>query len=204
MRNGDLFAPLGIQSVNAHPSAVSPARAAMSAEADRTDAQLAAAGDSEAFGRLYWRHAARVRALARRLLGADEADDGAQEVFVRAWHRLHQFRGDAAFGTWLHRLAVNVLLRELERNRLRTADDAALEGLAANPAAAPDSDLARALATIPARLREVVVLHDMEGYTHDEIGELLGIGRSASKMRLHRGRLALRGILTKREGHDDR
>lgn len=171
----------------------------MTAERDQADARLAAAGDAEAFGRLYWRHAARVKALARRLLSPAEAEDGTQEVFVRAWHRVRQFRGEAAFGTWLHRLAVNVLLRELERNRRHPGDDASLNSLAAEPTSTGDVDLERALATLPVGLREVVVLHDMESYTHDEIGQLLGIGLSASKMRLHRGRMALRGLLANRE-----
>ena len=166
-----------------------------STEGDRLDAKLAARGDTAAFGRLYWRHAARIKALARRLLGASDAEDGTQEVFVRAWHRIHQFRGDSSFGTWLHRLAVNVLLRELERSRRHQGDDAALEGMAAAPSSAADPDVERALATLPRGIREVVVLHDMESYTHQEIGQLLGIGQSASKMRLHRGRSALRDLL---------
>lgn len=172
----------------------------MTAERDRADARLAAAGDAEAFGRLYWRHAARVKALARRLLGPGEAEDGTQEVFVRAWHRLDQFRGEAAFGTWLHRLAVNILLRARERSRRHTPADVMLDTIAAEATPAGDPDLERALATLPEGLREVVVLHDMESYTHDEIGRLLGIGLSASKMRLHRGRSALRGLLANREG----
>lgn len=171
----------------------------MTAGPDLADARLAAAGDAEAFGRLYWRHAARVKALARRLLGPADADDGTQEVFVRAWRRLDQFRGQSAFGTWLFRLAVNVLLRELERNRRRMTEDISLETLAAEPGSSGDPDLERALAALPAGVREVVVLHDMESYTHDEIGRLLGIGQSASKMRLHRGRSALRGLLAHRE-----
>jgi RNA polymerase sigma factor (sigma-70 family) len=171
----------------------------MTAGADQADARLAAAGDAEAFGRLYWRHAARVKALARRLLGPAEAEDGTQEVFVRAWRRLDQFRGDSAFGTWLFRLAANVLLRELERSRRRMTEDISLETLAADPESSGDPDLERALAALPVGVREVVVLHDMESYTHDEIGRLLGIGLSASKMRLHRGRSALRGLLANRE-----
>ena len=171
----------------------------MSAEPDRADATLAAAGDAAAFGRLYWRHGARIRALARRLLGSGEAEDGTQEVFMRAWHRLPQFRGEAAFGTWLHRLAVNVLLRERERGRRHSTEDTPLESLAAELRPPRDLDLERALATLPPGTREVVVLHDMESYTHDEIGRLLGIGESASKMRLHRGRSALRGLLAGRE-----
>jgi len=171
----------------------------MTAGPDLADARLAAAGDAEAFGRLYWRHAARVKALARRLLGPGDAEDGTQEVFVRAWRRLGQFRGDSAFGTWLHRLAVNVLLRELDRSRRHASDDTPLDTLEARTIPPGDPDLERALALLPAGLREVVVLHDMESYTHDEIGQLLGIGRSASKMRLHRGRSALRGMLANRE-----
>ncbi|MFL5538533.1 MAG: RNA polymerase sigma factor [Longimicrobiaceae bacterium] len=168
----------------------------MSAEHDRADAALAAAGDAEAFGRLYWRHAARVKALARRLLGPADADDGAQEVFVRAWSRLGQFRGEAAFGTWLHRLAVNVLVRQLHRQRRHAGEgDQALEHVAGPEARRPDADLERALRSLPEGLCEVVVLHDMEGYTHEEIAELLGIGVSASKMRLHRGRTALRPLV---------
>ena len=186
--------------MHAHAAAIPSVVGPVSAEPDRADATLAAAGDAAAFGRLYWRHAARIKALARRLLGADEAEDGTQEVFVRAWHRLHQFRGEAAFGTWLHRLAVNVLLRERERGRRHTAEDTPLESLAAESRPSRDVDLERALARLPAGTREVVVLHDMENYTHDEIGRLLGIGESASKMRLHRGRSALRGLLTGREG----
>src|SRR4051812_19703827 len=112
----------------------------MSAEHDRADAALAAAGDAEAFGRLYWRHAARVKALARRLLGPADADDGAQEVFVRAWSRLGQFRGEAAFGTWLHRLAVNVLVRQLHRQRRRAGEgDQALEQVPGPEARRPDA-----------------------------------------------------------------
>jgi RNA polymerase sigma-70 factor (ECF subfamily) len=169
------------------------------AERDRADAELAARGDTAAFGRLYWQHAARIKALARRLVGTADADDGTQEVFVRAWHRMHQFRGDSSFGTWLHRLAVNVLLRELERGRRRSSDEAPLESIPAKPEAGFDLDLERALATLPLGIRDVVVLHDMERYTHDEIGRLLGISRSASKMRLHRGRSALRELLAGEE-----
>ena len=171
----------------------------MTSGLDLADARLAAGGDAEAFGRLYWRHAARIKALARRLLGPADAEDGTQEVFVRAWSRLGQFRGDSAFGTWLHRVAVNVLLRERARSSRLVGSDADLEFVAA-PAQPPgDIDLERALGTLPAGIREVVVLHDIEGYSHDDIAQLAGISRSASKMRLHRGRLALRGMLSDRE-----
>src|SRR5687767_13147210 len=77
---------------------------------DAEDARLAAAGDVAAFERLYRRHVARVHTLATRMLGPDDADDATQDVFIRTWERLGQFRGESAFGTWLHRLAINVVL----------------------------------------------------------------------------------------------
>lgn len=162
---------------------------------DARDVARAARGDTLAFERLYRSHAARIHTLARRILGNDLAEDGAQEVFVHAWERLGTFRGEALFGTWLHRLAVNVLLRQSEIAR-RVAGRIApvfLDELA-SPAMdqAARIDIDTALARLGPGLREVVVLHDMEGYTHDEISDALGISVSASKMRLHRGRTLLR------------
>ena len=159
---------------------------------DRADVALAAAGDARAFERLYWRHAARIKALARRFLGSSEAEDGTQEVFVRAWTRLGQFRGESSFGTWLHRLAVNVLLRLLERLQAHSPGDSADPALLEARPHVRDVDLEKALQGLPPGIREVVVLHDMESYTHEEIASVLAIGVSASKMRLHRGRNALR------------
>ena len=159
------------------------------AEIDRADVALAAAGDTKAFERLYWRHAARIKALARRFLGSSEAEDGTQEVFVRAWTRLGQFRGESAFATWLHRLAVNVLLRLMERQKPHPIEEVQVT------AVEPDIDLERALLSLPPGIREVVVLHDMESYTHEEIASVLSIGLSASKMGLHRGRTALRQLM---------
>ncbi|HEX2077163.1 MAG TPA: sigma-70 family RNA polymerase sigma factor [Longimicrobium sp.] len=170
----------------------------MSLDPDAFDAGLAARGDAEAFRRLYVRHAGRIQTLARRFLGPADASDGAQEVFVRAWTRLEQFRGEAAFGTWLHRLAVNVLLRQAERTTRWTAGRTPLDPeLAEAPAGHPAlrARLDRALASLGPGLREVVVLHDMESYTHEDIAAALGITVSASKMRLHRGRSALRAFL---------
>jgi RNA polymerase sigma factor (sigma-70 family) len=164
-------------------------------DSDRADVALAAAGDAGAFERLYWRHAARIKALARRFLGSSEAEDGTQEVFVRAWSRLGQFRGDAAFGTWLHRLAVNVLLRLGERQKGQPSGEAHDPALLEAHTKERDVDLEKALQTLPAGVREVVVLHDMESYTHEEIASALAIGVSASKMRLHRGRSALRALM---------
>jgi RNA polymerase sigma-70 factor (ECF subfamily) len=164
---------------------------------DDRDAHAAARGDTRAFERLYLRHAGRIRSLARRLLGEAHADDGVQEVFVRAWSKLDMFRGDSAFGTWLYRLGTNVLLRQLEQSRKHDRVDVDRATIVVQPSASR-TDIDRALLSLPVELREVVVLHDMEDHTHEEIGELLGITVSASKMRLHRARLALRTFMQER------
>jgi RNA polymerase sigma factor (sigma-70 family) len=164
---------------------------------DQRDAQQAARGDPRAFERLYLRHAGRIRTLSRRLLGDAHADDGMQEVFLRAWSKLYMFRGDSTFGTWLYRLGTNVLLRHLERNRKHHVVDVDSTTSVVQPAA-PRTDIDRALHSLSAGLREVVVLHDMEDHTHEEISELLNITVSASKMRLHRARLALRTFIKER------
>ena len=164
-------------------------------ESDARDAARAARGDTRAFERLYLAHVARIHTLARRILGSDLAEDGAQEVFIHAWQQLDKFRGESLFATWLHRLAVNVLLRQSEIARRIAARIApALVDELHSPGDDPSTsmDISSALARLGAGLREVVVLHDMEGYTHDEIADVLAISVSASKMRLHRGRTLLR------------
>ncbi len=170
-------------------------------EAHPTDATRAAAGDVHAFERLYRAHVARVHGLARRMLGADEADEATQDVFVRAWTRLDTFRGEAAFATWLHRLAVNVFLgrrREAGRDRQRhTTGEGALESVATRPTRSDLSlDFEAAIASLPPGAREVFVLHDVEGYKHQEIARTLGIAGGTSKSQLHRARMALRRHLT--------
>src|SRR5262245_52920159 len=89
---------------------LNPKREVLSAENDAVDAVLAAAGDGHAFERLYLRHLGRIHSLARRMINPEEADDATQAVFIRAWEKLGTFRGESAFGTWLHRLAINVML----------------------------------------------------------------------------------------------
>ena len=167
-------------------------------DSDAVDASAAAAGDTGAFERLYLRHLARIRTVARRLVGCELADEATHEVFVRAWERLWQFRGDALFGTWLHRVAVNVLIRYAEVARRIQERSAALSDVE-SATTAFDHDLSidihDALSRLESGLRSVVVLHDMEGYSHEEIGGVIGISVSASKMRLHRARMLLRGYL---------
>jgi RNA polymerase sigma-70 factor (ECF subfamily) len=162
------------------------------------DVRAAARGDVEAFGRLYRHHAERIHMLARRLVGSDLADEATQDVFVRAWTKLGSFRGDARFGTWLHRLAVNVLIRHAQAARRRAQRTTRLApGLEGRRTTDPllRFDLDAALASLDDASRQVVVLHDMEGYSHEEIAALLGIGVSASRMRLSRARMALRAFM---------
>jgi len=164
------------------------------------DVALAASGDCRAFERLYRAHAARVHTLARRMMGAEHADDLTQDIFVRAWERLGSFRGESAFGTWLHRVAVNVILnrrasRPGERGRVGDPEPV----LAALPARRGGADLVLdfedAVARLPEGARTVFVLHDVEGYRHEEIAGLLGVTAGTSKAQLHRARLLLRRSL---------
>lgn len=167
------------------------------AELDREDVALAAAGDHAAFERLYHRHVPRVMSLARWLLDAGDAEDAVQEVFIRVWQKLHTFAGQSAFGTWLHRVAVNLMLRRRQGQRTRrtsAADEAvALESAPARPER-PDLAVAieRAVDRLPAGAREVFVLHDMEGYKHEEIARMLSVDPGTSRSQLHRARLLLR------------
>jgi RNA polymerase sigma-70 factor (ECF subfamily) len=164
---------------------------------DAVDAMLAAAGDARAFERLYRGHVGRVHGLACRMMGRDEAHDVTQEVFVRAWSKLRTFRGESAFGTWLHRVAVNVILTKrsavrVEQGRL-AHDEAIFDVLPAKPAGREHRvDMERAVRKLPEGAREIFVLHDVEGYKHHEIAELLGISIGTSKAQLHRARMLLR------------
>jgi RNA polymerase sigma-70 factor, ECF subfamily len=164
---------------------------------DAVDATLAASGDASAFERLYRKHISRVYGLIRRMLSDDDADEVAQDVFVRAWQKLGTFRGEAAFGTWLHRLAVNVILARREtlgtRRKRYLESDAVLEMIPARrPGPEISMDFETAMARLPDGAREVFVLHDVEGYRHEEIAEMLGLATGTSKSQLHRARMALR------------
>jgi RNA polymerase sigma-70 factor (ECF subfamily) len=166
-------------------------------DADRVDAARAAAGDTAAFERLYRRHSGRIHSMARRMAGEADADDLAQEVFVRAWRKLGLFRGDSAFGTWLHRLAVNVILarrQTIGTYRARFAGQDAVESQVATRRVSHELkiDFEEAVQKLPPGARDVFVLHDVEGYTHEEIGEMLEVTAGTSKSQLHRARMALR------------
>lgn len=168
--------------------------------ADAVEAALAASGDTHAFERLYRRHVTRIHNLVRRMHGNDDADEVTQDVFVRAWEKLGTYRGEAAFSTWLHRLAVNVVLgRREERGRRRnrfSEEETFIEAAPARRTTPEESmDLEAAMARLPAGAREVFVLHDVEGYRHEEIADMLGLATGTSKSQLHRARMALRAWL---------
>ena len=164
----------------------------------------AQAGDEAAFEGLYRECAGRVYAVCLRLTGnAADAAERTQDVFVRAWQRLGTFRGESAFTSWLHRLAVNVVLadrRATQRReqRVRPVDDpAGLErpGQSGAGGGGEQMDLERAIAALPEGAREVFVLHDVEGYRHEEIAVLAGIAGGTSKAQLFRARRLLREML---------
>ena len=161
---------------------------------------LAAAGDAHAFGRLYRQHAGRIHTLARRMAGDDEADELTQDVFVRAWEKLRTFRGEAAFGTWLHRLASNLILAKraaMARRRGREAGDELLEiAPGRNPPPELRMDFETAMGHLPEGAKQIFVLFDVEGYRHEEIAGMMGISVGTSKSQLHRARMILREHLT--------
>ena len=160
----------------------------------------AASADTTAFEALYRRHHRRVHGVIVRLVGqaGARAEDLTQEAFVRAWQALPTFRFESAVSTWLHRLAVNTALMELRSRRSRPLADDDEDALDAVPM--PDTaghamlgrDLERAVATLPPRARAVLVLHDVEGWKHEEIAEELGMAVGSSKAQLHRARGLLR------------
>jgi RNA polymerase sigma-70 factor (ECF subfamily) len=159
-------------------------------------------GEVAAFEALYRAHVGRVHGLCRRLVGDWHlAEELTQDVFVRAWRRLPSFRGEAAFGTWLHRIAVNRVIEE-RRARARRQDredvlDEAFDVPTAS-AVAPERtlDLERAIAALPPGARTVFVLHDVEGWEHAEIAAAVGVAIGTSKAQLHRARRLLQGVVT--------
>jgi RNA polymerase sigma-70 factor (ECF subfamily) len=159
-------------------------------------------GDRTAARQLYERHAPRVFRLIFRMVGNEElAREYTQDTFVRVFQRLGQFRGDSAFSTWVYAVAMSTALtgmRRVKRLRAREAELAEAEGVAAS---GPEEDphlrerLQKELSRLPERLRTTVVLHDVEGFTHREIAEMLGIPEGTSKARLSEARTRLREAL---------
>ena len=182
------------------PSAAESESAPFDAGEDAILVRRAACADMPAFEALYRRHHRRVHGVIVRLVGqaGARAEDLTQEAFVRAWQALPSFRFESAVSTWLHRLAVNVALMDLRARRTRPwheDDDAELETVATVDGAGRlqlSLDLAAAVATLPPRARAVLVLFDVEGWTHEEIAASLGMAVGSSKAQLHRARGLLR------------
>jgi RNA polymerase sigma-70 factor (ECF subfamily) len=166
------------------------------------DPWLAADGDARAFERLYREQVARIHSLARRMIGPEEAAEVTQDVFVRAWEKLGTFRGEAAFGTWLYRVAINVILARRSALATRRARHASGDDLLERmpDRRLPDHwgiDFDAAIGRLPEGARQIFVLHDVEGYKHEEIADMLGVTSGTSKAQLHRARMMLRRSLSR-------
>lgn len=173
--------------------------------------RLAQQGDAGAFERLYQMHSRRVYALCLRMLrNPDEAEDSTQEVFLRVFRKIRRFRGDAAFSTWLHRVAVNTVLMRLRRKTLaKTSLDEIAEKDEESSATrrrlgGPDAHLEgyvdrvaieKAIEQLPPRCKLMFVLYDIQGYAHREIAKIAGCSVGNAKSQLHKARVRLRGIL---------
>lgn len=171
--------------------------------------QAAAKGDMGAFETLYERHYRRVYSLCLRMMAnATEAEDLTQEVFVQLFRKLGSFRGESQFTTWLHRLTVNQVLMHFRKKGVKveqTTDEGEMTDVVQagteRPSSMPVVDriaLDRAIALLPPGYRTVFVLHDVEGFEHEEIGTLLGCSVGTSKSQLHKARMKLRTLLTKK------
>jgi len=168
----------------------------------------AAQGDEAAVRELYRLHAPRVYAVTRRLAGCDAlAEDYAQEAWVRALRALPGFRGDARFSTWIHRIAVNAALHGRRWRERRVRHEIPLPMALPTYGRAEGTELrltlAHAVDQLPEGMRRVLILHDVEGYTHEEIGETLGVAAGTSKSQLFKARARLRDLLTERAEPDD-
>jgi RNA polymerase sigma-70 factor (ECF subfamily) len=167
-------------------------------------ARLASSGDESAFERLYRAHSPRVFALCLRLSGSRQrAVDLTQDVFVQVWRRLSSWRGESALSSWIYRLTVNLVLSNVRGEQRRqkhemTEDDNAETGQHSQdvgitrPASVAEAiDLERAIASLPPGARTVFVLHDVEGYRHEEIAKMTGTAEGTCRAQLHRARKLL-------------
>lgn len=159
-------------------------------------------GDMAGFEVLYRMHVDRVYAICLRLTASRElAERLTQDVFVQTWEKLSSFRGEAAFTTWLHRLAVNTVLQDRRKEKRRqerfvqTEDVEVVSTAFSTPVIGTRIDLERAIAQLPERARTVFVMHDVEGYRHEEIAEMMNTSIGTSKAQLHRARNLLRKAL---------
>ena len=172
--------------------------------------QLAAAGDMNAFEELYWSQHRRVYSLCLRMTGSTSAaEDLTQDVFVQLFRKLKTFRGESSFSTWLHKLTVNQVLMHFRKLAVRpeeTTDDDANQIAIQRSTERPNStslidhiSLNEAIDQLAPGYRAVFILHDVAGYEHDQIGRILGCAAGTSKSQLHKARMKLRQLLTKKK-----
>jgi RNA polymerase sigma-70 factor (ECF subfamily) len=184
------------------PLPISEVSQVVASDASEERAWIIAAqgGDEAAFGKLVQRHQRRAYAVARGIvLNHEDAEDAVQEAFLHAYRALDRFRPDQAFGAWLHRIVANAALDLTRRRKVREAEELP-EGVASvfrDPAEAGDlrHRLQVALETLPPRQRAVIVLHDIEGFKHAEIGQMLSIPEGTARSDLHYARARLRDAL---------
>lgn len=179
---------------------VSATQPAMSDEA--TWIRRAQQSDARAFEALYRLHVDKVYGLCLRMTGnVSEAEDCTQEAFIQAWNKLSKFRGDSAFATWLHRIAVNAVLGRMRKSKREQDRIQAAAEIMPSPAAVEDNanlrDLSDAVDRLPEGARHVFVLSAVYGYSHEEAGGMLGIAVGTSKAQLHRARRLLAQQLSK-------
>ena len=182
---------------------------------DRELARRASSGDDAAFEELYRAHSGRVHALCLRMSGSRQrASELTQDVFVHVWERLASFRGESALASWIYRLTVNLVLSNARRDRRRLTHEVSEEPVGTEPTT-PDApaesergsvrpasvleavDLERAIAGLPPGARTVFVLHDVEGYRHDEIAKMTGNAEGTCRAQLHRARKLLMEALSR-------
>ena len=161
--------------------------------------ERAQSGDSQAFETLYRRLVGRIYALCLRMArDAQRAEELTQDVFVRAWERLGSFRGESKFSTWLHRLAVNVVLQEGRTKGRRESREELMEdpaeylGRVKEEFPGTRMDLERAIASLPEGARRVLILRDVYGYKYDEIAKMQGVALGTVKAQIHRARKMMR------------
>jgi RNA polymerase sigma-70 factor, ECF subfamily len=196
--------------VNSTQSTSLPAFPSKSVDVSGSDQELTErirSGDGLAFEELYRRHASRLYNLAYRMAGtANDAEDLLQDIFLLVHRKLGSFRGDSSLATWLYRLAMNHCLDVVRsrHTRMNQQTDALDEETAPVPAqtqalgAVHRIDLERAISRLPPACRAAFLLHDVEGFGHQEVGTILGISEGTSKSQVHKARLRIRAYLTQR------
>jgi RNA polymerase sigma-70 factor (ECF subfamily) len=174
----------------------------MASQPDETLVAEARAGNLEAFAQLVRRYERRVRSVLARLLDDErDVDEAAQDVFVQAWRSLSRYRGDAAFFTWLYRIAVNEALMRRRRRKLPLTELDEIAATAPEPEVAEGWLFARVRA-LPDELRLPLVLRDVEGLSNQEVADVLDLSVAATKSRIHRARMRIRAELEARDANE--